>query len=131
DLRARYQIAAMDLGLGKVEQAEKELSAIVQEAPKFTEAHVLLATAYYRLKRKEDGDRERALVLQLNAETQAKQPKGDPLQPGKKKRFGPSCCCCSPRPPSNRRHSSNCRGKPTRRASKIACNGPAPSTSKR
>jgi tetratricopeptide (TPR) repeat protein len=84
DLRARYQIAAMDLGQGKVEQAEKQLTAIVTEAPKFTEAHVLLATAYYRLKRKEDGDRERALVLKLNAETQAAQPKGDPLEPGKK-----------------------------------------------
>jgi tetratricopeptide (TPR) repeat protein len=84
DLGARYQIAAMDLGAGMAEQAERELSAIIAEAPKFTEAHVLLATAFYRLKRKEDGDRERALVQKLNAETQAAQPKGDPIAPEKK-----------------------------------------------
>jgi hypothetical protein len=35
---------------------------------------VLLATTYYRLKRKEDGDRERALIDKLTAENQAKQP---------------------------------------------------------
>jgi hypothetical protein len=37
-------------------------------------AHVSLATVYYRLKRKADGDRERATVLKLNAESQANQP---------------------------------------------------------
>jgi Tfp pilus assembly protein PilF len=77
DLRTRYQIASVHLSQGQVETAEKELNEIVKEAPKFTEAHVSLATAYYRLKRKEDGDRERALVLKLNAEAQAAQPKGE------------------------------------------------------
>ena len=76
DLRTRYQIAAIYLSTGKVDEARKELEAVIQEAPKFPEAHVSLATAYYRLKRKEDGDRERALVLKLNEETQANQPKG-------------------------------------------------------
>ena len=38
------------------------------------EAHVSLATVYYRLKRKADGDRERATVLKLNAEKQAAEP---------------------------------------------------------
>ena len=42
--------------------------------PQFTEAHVSLATVYYRLKRKEDGDRERALVRKLTDEAQATQP---------------------------------------------------------
>ena len=31
-----------------------------------------LATVYYRLKRKADGDRERAIVLKLNADKQAR-----------------------------------------------------------
>jgi hypothetical protein len=48
----------------------------VKEAPAYTEAHVALATVYYRLKRKEEGDRERAIVQKLNAETQAKQQQG-------------------------------------------------------
>ena len=32
------------------------------------EAHISLATTYYRLKRKEDGDREKALVQKLTAQ---------------------------------------------------------------
>jgi hypothetical protein len=50
------------------------LEAIVKDSPQFTEAHVSLATVYYRLKRKEDGDRERAIVQKLNAEAQAREP---------------------------------------------------------
>jgi hypothetical protein len=46
----------------------------VKDAPDFAEAHVSLATAYYRLKRKEDGDRHRALYQELNAKQQAAQP---------------------------------------------------------
>lgn len=77
DLRSRYQLASIDLAEGNVESARRELELIVKEAPKFTEAHVSLATVYYRLRRKEDGDRERAIVEQLNAEAQAQQPKGE------------------------------------------------------
>jgi len=54
----------------------RELELIVKEAPGFTSAHVTLATVYYRLKRKADGDRERAIVQKLNAEAQAKQQQG-------------------------------------------------------
>jgi hypothetical protein len=35
---------------------------------------VSLATVYYRLKRKEDGDRERATAQRLTAEKQAEEP---------------------------------------------------------
>ena len=79
DVRVRYQMASVELAQGKVESAQNELARIVVEAPKFTEAHVSLATAYYRLKRKEDGDRERAIVRKLNEEAQAAQPKGELL----------------------------------------------------
>jgi tetratricopeptide (TPR) repeat protein len=74
DIGVRYQIAATELGVGQVENARKELEAILKEAPNFTEAHVTLATAYYREKRKADGDRERATVTRLNAEKQAIEP---------------------------------------------------------
>ena len=76
DLGARYQLAAIDLHSEKVEAACRALESIVKEAPGFTEAHVALATAYYRLKRKDDGDRERAIVQRLNREAQAKQQQG-------------------------------------------------------
>ena len=51
-----------------------ELEEIVSESPKFLEAHVSLSTLYYRLKRKEDGNRERQIVEKLTTERQAKEP---------------------------------------------------------
>ena len=62
------------LATGKIDESRNELEAIVKAAPKFTEAHVSLATVYYREKRKEDGNRERAIVRKLNEESQAKEP---------------------------------------------------------
>ena len=74
DPGVRYQMATLDLVNGNVEQACSQLEQLIKESPQFVEAHVSLATVYYRLKRKADGDRERATVLKLNAETQANQP---------------------------------------------------------
>ena len=71
DVGVRYQMASIELSVGQVEQARAHLESLVAEAPNFTEAHVSLATAYYREKRKADGDRERAIVEKLNAEKQA------------------------------------------------------------
>ena len=76
DIGLRFQLAAVALHDGKLESARRDLESIVKDAPKYTEAHVSLATVYYRLKRKEDGDRERAIVQKLNAEAQAKQQQG-------------------------------------------------------
>jgi tetratricopeptide (TPR) repeat protein len=70
DLGVRYQIASIELSVGHVEAARSHLESLVEEAPNFTEAHVSLATAYYREKRKADGDRERAIVEKLNGEKQ-------------------------------------------------------------
>lgn len=79
DIGVRYQQAAILVAQNKIEPARLALESIVKEAENFTEAHVSLATVYYRLKRKEDGDRERAIVQRLNAEAQARQPKGQPV----------------------------------------------------
>jgi predicted Zn-dependent protease len=76
DVGVRYQLASITLHEGKIEEARRALEGIVKEAPAFTEAHVTLATVYYRLNRKLDGDRERATVQKLNAATQAKQQQG-------------------------------------------------------
>jgi Tfp pilus assembly protein PilF len=70
----RYQIATVELAKGQLEQAQRELEALVKESPQFTEAHVSLATIYFRQKRKADGERERAIVTKLNAERQANSP---------------------------------------------------------
>jgi tetratricopeptide (TPR) repeat protein len=74
DLGVRYQVAAIEISEGKFDQARAHLESIVKESPEFTEAHVSLSIAYFRLKRPEDGKREREIVEKLTAEAQAKQP---------------------------------------------------------
>jgi tetratricopeptide (TPR) repeat protein len=74
DPGVRYQMVTIYVSRGETEKALPELERIVKEAPDFLEAHVTLATVYYRLKRRDDGDRERAIVDRLNKEIQAKQP---------------------------------------------------------
>ena len=82
-LDVRYQIGALLLSAGKVVEAQDVLEKVLKEAPEFVEAHVSLATVYYRLKRKEDGDRHRAIVQRLNAEAQSRAPGAqDNLGPG-------------------------------------------------
>lgn len=74
NLAVRYQIALVRMAEGKDDTARNELEQIVKEAPNFTEGHVSLATIYFRQKRKEDGNRERAIVQKLTADRQAQQP---------------------------------------------------------
>jgi tetratricopeptide (TPR) repeat protein len=76
-----YQLATIDLATGKIDEARVRLEALVKASPEFVEAHISLATVYYRLKRKADGDREKALVQKLStqkasAEQAAGQAKG-------------------------------------------------------
>ncbi|HEX8117243.1 MAG TPA: tetratricopeptide repeat protein [Pyrinomonadaceae bacterium] len=71
---ARYHLSAVLAALGKPEEARPLLEGVVKEYPDFVEGRVLLASVYYRLNRKEDGDRERAMVQKLNSEQQARQP---------------------------------------------------------
>jgi tetratricopeptide (TPR) repeat protein len=74
DFGVRYQIATLELAKGQLVQAQRDLERLVKEAPRFTEAHVSLATIYFRQKKKAEGERERAIVAKLNAEKQANSP---------------------------------------------------------
>ncbi|HKX28711.1 MAG TPA: tetratricopeptide repeat protein [Blastocatellia bacterium] len=87
DMYARYNLGALYTIMGKLGEAQPLLEAVAKEHPDFIEARVLLASVYYRLNRKDDGDREQAEVNRLNAERQAKQPGSqDPVaQPDPKK----------------------------------------------
>jgi tetratricopeptide (TPR) repeat protein len=71
---ARYHLGAVLAALGRPDEARPLLEGVVGEHPDFSEARALLASVYYRLNRKADGDRERAIVQRLNSEQQAKQP---------------------------------------------------------
>jgi Tfp pilus assembly protein PilF len=81
DLTARQLLASLRLQTGKTDEAVVMLEAIVKDAPELIEAHVQLATAYGRLKRTADAQREREIIDRLTAEAQAKQPGAKP--PGK------------------------------------------------
>ncbi len=70
DPGVRYQIASLELAVGQVEQACHDLESLTKDSPQFLEAHVSLATVYFRQKRKVDGNRERAIVAKLNAAQQ-------------------------------------------------------------
>jgi len=74
DQYARYHVAAVYSSLGRPKDALPLLEGVVKEFPEFSEARVLLASVYYRLNRKADGDREKAAVQKLTAAQQAKQP---------------------------------------------------------
>lgn len=75
DLTARKLLASLRLQTGKVEEAAGMLEALAKEAPDLVEVHVQLATAYNRLGRKDEAQREKTIVDRLNAEAQAK-PRG-------------------------------------------------------
>src|ERR1044072_761089 len=71
---AHYHLGAVLAALGKPEAARPLPEGVAKEDPDFVQARVLLASVYYRLNRKEDGDRERAAGQRLNNEKQAKRP---------------------------------------------------------
>lgn len=71
---ARYHLAAVYAAAGKPGEALPLLEGVLKEHGDFVEARVLLASVYYRLNRKEDGDREKSLIQKSNAEQQSKQP---------------------------------------------------------
>jgi tetratricopeptide (TPR) repeat protein len=64
-LKVSYQIAVALLGLGRNDEATAELESLLAQSPDFAEGHASLALAYYRLKRKADGDRHRAIERRL------------------------------------------------------------------
>lgn len=74
DVAAAYQLGAVRLERGDIEGARGMLEEVVALAPDFLEAHVSLSLAYYRLKRKADGDRHHAIVLELQKKQQEQQP---------------------------------------------------------
>jgi len=94
---ALYQIGSLALERGETDEARKVLEAVIASAPEFTEAHVSLATAYYRLKRKQDGDRERALAQELARKVQEQEPGAK--TPGEGYRGEPVPVPPKPKPP--------------------------------
>lgn len=70
-VNARFQIGSLHLAAGNSPEAERMLNEVAKDAPDFPDVHAALAKLYYRLKRKEDGDREQAILQKLNVEVKA------------------------------------------------------------
>jgi tetratricopeptide (TPR) repeat protein len=74
DLAVLYMLGSLHLAAGRPEQARDALETVTARAPKYRQAHVLLATAYYRLKDKAKGDAHRDIAEKLRTEQQAAEP---------------------------------------------------------
>ena len=70
DVIARFGLGGALLSLGELEESRELLAAVAAEVPDYAEAHVLLATCYYRLKRTAEGDRHRTIAERLREQRQ-------------------------------------------------------------
>lgn len=72
DLQAKQELGLCLVKKTEYDQALTLLLDVVSKEPDLTSAHVALAQVYYKLHRKQDGDRERATVRRLQAAEQAR-----------------------------------------------------------
>jgi tetratricopeptide (TPR) repeat protein len=79
DTRVLYGLGSLHLAAGRLDEAREALEAVTREVPDYRQAHVLLATVYYRLKKTDLAERERAIVEELKEKEQAQEPG---VQPG-------------------------------------------------
>jgi tetratricopeptide (TPR) repeat protein len=70
---AKHELGLCYIRKGNYAKAQSLLEDVVLKEPGLTAAHVALAQTYYRLRKKEAGDRERAIVARLQAEERARQ----------------------------------------------------------
>lgn len=68
-----YALGSLYMATREHQKACEALEQLVKQAPDFMPGHVLLAQVYYRLDRKEEGNREHEIVQRLSAERQARQ----------------------------------------------------------
>jgi len=62
----RFEMARLERAEGRLEAAVKDMEAVVRANPSWLQPHIELAALYYRVKRPDDGARERAVVERLS-----------------------------------------------------------------
>jgi tetratricopeptide (TPR) repeat protein len=62
---ARFEMARLERTEGKLDAAVEDMEEVVRADPDWLQPHIELAALYYRVKRPEDGARERAIVQRL------------------------------------------------------------------
>ncbi len=65
---ARFELAKVENAQGQIETAVKDFEKVAQAIPEWLPPHVQLTALYFRLKRPEDGAREKNIVDQLTEE---------------------------------------------------------------
>lgn len=68
---ARYQIGLVYLLTDRTAEALEIIEGVVRDVPEFLEGHATLTRLYYRLDRREDAERHRAIVDELRAQREA------------------------------------------------------------
>lgn len=68
--QALHDLARVERAQGRAKAAVKDLERVVRAEPEWIEPHAELAAPYYRLKRPEDGAREKQSVDRLASEQQ-------------------------------------------------------------
>lgn len=74
DSMARYESAMLESMMGHYEVAAQQLEQLTKDDPNWLEPHIQLAAIYYKLRRSEDGAKERQIVERITAEQQKKGP---------------------------------------------------------
>jgi tetratricopeptide (TPR) repeat protein len=100
DVGVEYALGALHLAAGRTAEAREALEIVTAEAPDYRQGHVLLATAYYRLKEKDKGDREQAIAEKLRADEQSREAgASDALGPAYRAEPPAASASPSPKPP--------------------------------
>jgi tetratricopeptide (TPR) repeat protein len=81
DPLARYESAMLKSMAGEYEDAARLLEQLCKEDPNWLDPHVQLATLYYKLRRPEDGARERRIVDRISGEQQKRGPRNSSTTP--------------------------------------------------
>jgi tetratricopeptide (TPR) repeat protein len=69
---ARYELARVERSQGELEKAARDFETVIQVEPKWLLPHVELAALYFKLKRPQDGQKEREIVDRLTEEQEKK-----------------------------------------------------------
>jgi len=78
---ARFELAKVEMAQGQFEAAVKDFENVAQEIPQWLPPHVQLTALYYRLKRPEDGAREKQIVDRITEEERLKKTKSSIILP--------------------------------------------------
>jgi lipopolysaccharide biosynthesis regulator YciM len=78
---ARFERAKVQSAQGQTQAAPKNLEAVAQAIPEWSPPHVELAALYFKLKRPEDGAREKQIVDRITEEERREKTKSPVISP--------------------------------------------------